>query len=79
MKDSSVAYSNCPSAYRTIWLYKGLVLASSVNSSNNIAYDYIGILVFPSTSCGFSDCLISFSCFSKNKATDYICVVYEIL
>ena len=77
MKDSSILYSNCPSAYRTIWLSYGKIFVSSINSSNNIGYQYVGIFVTSISSCDFSDCLISFSCFSNNKATHSVYVVYD--
>ena len=74
MKDSSVANSNC--ARRTIWLKYGMILASSINSSKNIA-DYYPNLVYPSSSCDFADCLISFSCFSNNEVRVHVCVLYD--
>ena len=76
MKDSSVACSNCPTTSRTIRLKCGAILVSSINSSKNTASEFPN-LVYPSTSCNFADCLISFSCFSNNEMKSYICVLYD--
>ena len=76
IKDSSASYSNCPSCYRTLYPYYGKIHVSSLNSSKNVALYFSGILVYSASSSSFSDCLISYSCFSDNEAKNDACVFY---
>ena len=77
MNDSSVVYSNCPSSYRMICINYGKIIVSSINSSKNTGKCYVGILLYPSSSCNYSDCQIMYSYFSNNEAKDHNCVVFD--
>lgn len=76
MKDCSISCTDNPSKSSETRLYYGTILVSSINSSFNKCDCWSGFCVYPASSSSYSDCVLSFSCFSNNNMNGYMCVAF---